>query len=353
VNYEVIEDKSNTGGPLTFVSVLIVLCVITFVQHANAQSSTDRDVSGTTWECRIESNNEDGGLTGGKNGDHVLITFDSGGSSITAKPLNDQAPVRTHNGKLDWSFGEWKQEGATVQSVSNGTLESFHDQPWNDGDAERMLELKISGDQMQGRLLSHSTTDLSVFHCQLQTLLPNSVSTGTNASPPVVPAAPVVDVRVTSADSRILTSAEMAALRDSLHWEPESVPLRNGGTAVSNLLDNQGHTLGSIRVQWTKTVASKGTRSQPADPPVGSFSLEIENGTSCGFLAQAELEGPKGSVIVSSVDIDSWVGLHQPGSGETIRVGGDAVLPNPNLTIVLRPLAVGSALSACLTPKRP
>src|SRR5258708_7208751 len=134
---------------------LIALFVITSVQHANAQSSTDRDVSGTTWDCRIESNTEDGRLAGIKNGDHVLITFDPGGSSITAKPLDDQAPVLTHNGEFDWSFGEWKQEGATVRSVSNGTVESFHDRPWNDRDAERMLELKISGDQMQGRLLSH------------------------------------------------------------------------------------------------------------------------------------------------------------------------------------------------------
>ena len=209
---------------------------------------------------------------------------------------------------------------------------------------------------MQGQLLSHSTTDPSVFHCQFQTLPANSgtpMNSGTNSSPAAVPTSPAVDVRVSSADSRILTSAEMATLRDSLHWEPESVSFHNGETAVSYLADSQGQRLGSIRVQWTRTVALKGTRSQPPDPPVGSFTLEIENGTSCGFLAQAELDGPKGSVIVSSVDVDSWVGLHQPGSGETIRVQGDAVLPNPNPSIVLRPLAVGSALSACMTPKNP
>ena len=358
MNYEVIGDNPTRVSRLTLALALTVLFLTTFVQHANAQSLADRDVSGTTWDCRIESNkiHEDVPLAEVKHDDHVLITFNPGGSSVSVMPFSDRPSDPAADGQVDWSFGEWKQEGATVRSVSNGTVESFHAQSRNDGDAERMLELKISGDQMQGRLLSHSTTNLAVFHCQLQTLAANSappVSTVSRANSQTVPASPAVEVRVSSADSRILTSAEMATLRDSLHWEPDSVPLHHGETAVSYLLDNQGHRLGSIRVQWTRTVATKGTRSQPADPPVGFFILEIENGTSCGFLGQAELDGPKGSVIVSSVDIDSWVGLHQPGSGETIRVEGDAVLPSPNPPIVLRPLAVGSALSACMTPKNP
>jgi hypothetical protein len=122
---------------------------------------------------------------------------------------------------------------------------------------------------------------------------------------------------------------------------------------VSYLVDREGHKLGSISVKWTKTVVPKATSSQPAGPPVGSFTLQIQNGTSCGFLGQAELDDRKGSVVVSSLELDSWVGLHQPGSGESIRVEGDAELPSPNPTIVLKPLEVSSALSACMTPKNP
>ena len=167
------------------------------------------------------------------------------------------------------------------------------------------------------------------------------------------PSSKTADVRFTKADSRMLSDAEMAALRDSLRWDPELVPLPPGGTAVSNLLDDQGRKLGAIRVQWIKTVAPKGAHPEPAEPPVGSFAVELENDSSCGFLAQAELDGPKESVIVSSVELDSWIGLHQPGSGQTYRVEGDAELPNENRKIVLKPLTVSSTLSACTTPKNP
>jgi hypothetical protein len=286
----------------------------------------------------------------------MLLTFNPGGSSVTSKLLSDHPQPSGDDGAGDWSFGDWKQEGATVRSVSNGTVESFHAQPWNDGDAEKMMELKRSGDRMQGRLLSHSTTDSADIQCQLQSphLDSNaSMANASNASSLPGPGSPVVDVRVSSAYTRILTSGEMAALRDSLHWEPESAILRNGGTAESNLVDNAGRKLGSIRVQWIKTVAPKGTRSEPAGPVVGSFTVEMMNGTSCGFLGQAELDGPKGSIILGSVELDSWVGLHQPGPGETIRVDGDVVLPSPNPSILLRPLVVSSALSACVTPRNP
>jgi hypothetical protein len=358
VNYEVIGDKTTKVGPLRFSFALFVLCAATVAQQANAQHPAERDVSGTTWDCRINLSQVDasGRITGADSEDHVLITFNPGGSSVSAKLLSNRPTTPIDNGQYDWSFGEWKQEGVTVRSVSNGTVESFHAQPWSRGDAERMMELKISGDRMQGQLLSHSTTEPAVFQCRLQSSIPGAsppLSTASNSSPRPVPESSGVDVRFGSADSRLLTESEMAALRDSLHWEPESAPLRYGGTAASYLLDNQGHRLGSIRVQWTKTAAPKGTRSEPAGPAVGSFTVQMENGTSCGFLGQAELDGPKGVVIVSSVDLDLWVGLGQPGSGQTIRVEGDADLPNPNPSIVLKPLAVSSALSACTTPKNP
>jgi hypothetical protein len=163
----------------------------------------------------------------------------------------------------------------------------------------------------------------------------------------------VVDVRYSGADSRPLTGAEMAALRDSLHWEPEVARLPNGGTAVSYLVDKDGRRLGSIQVQWTRTVVPKGTPSQPGEPPVGSFTVQLENDTSCGFLGEAELDDPKGIVLLSSFELDSWVGLGQPRAGQTIRVEGEADLPGANPTILLKPLEVSSTLSACLTPKSP
>lgn len=165
---------------------------------------------------------------------------------------------------------------------------------------------------------------------------------------PSQPTSKSPDVRFTKADSRLLNDEEMATLRDSLRWEPDSVPVLPGGTAVSTLLDDQGRKLGAIRVHWTKTEGSK-----DAGPPVASFAVELENDSSCGFLAQAELDGPKGVVIVSSVDVDSWIGLHQPGPGETFRAEGDADLPSQNTKIELKPLAVSFALSACTTPKNP
>jgi hypothetical protein len=355
VNLEVMGGKTTRVGPAI---ALLFLCAATVPQQSRAQSPNDGDVSGTTWDCRIDLNKADtsGHLAGAPHEDHVLFTFIPGGSSVSAKLPSDHPQPPADDGQGDWSFGEWKQEGAMVRTVSNGTVESFHAQPWNNGDAERMMELKISGDRMQGLLLSHSTNDSADIQCQLQSSLPDAnahMTDAGNASSLAGPGSPVVDVRVSSAYTRILTSGEMAALRDSLHWEPESAVLRVGGTAESNLVDNAGRKLGSIRAQWTRTVAPKGTRSEPAGPVVGSFTFEMENGTSCGFLGQAELDGPKGSVILGSVELDSWVGLHQPGPGETIRVEGDAVLPSPNPSVVLRPLVVSSALSACVTPRNP
>jgi hypothetical protein len=171
--------------------------------------------------------------------------------------------------------------------------------------------------------------------------------------PPVPIASPVEDVRYSTEDSRPLNGAEMAALRDSLHWEPESVPLTYGGSAVSNLLDKVGRRLGSIRVQWTKTVVPESANTAPAGPAVGYFTVKMENATSCGFLGEAELQDSKGHVVVSGFDLDTWVGLGQPGSGQTIEVEGDAELPNPNVELVLKPIAVSSTLSACTTPKTP
>jgi hypothetical protein len=163
----------------------------------------------------------------------------------------------------------------------------------------------------------------------------------------------VVDVRYSAGDSRPLTGAEMAALRDSLHWEPEAARLPTGGTAVSYLIDKDGRRLGSIQVQWTRTVVPKGLPFQPGGPPVGSFTVQLENGTSCGFLGEAELYDTKGTIIASSFELDSWVGLGQPRAGQSIRVEGEADLPSANPTILLKPLEVGSTLSACLTPKNP
>lgn len=160
-------------------------------------------------------------------------------------------------------------------------------------------------------------------------------------------------MRFTSADSRLLTEAEMATLRDSLRWQPETARLRYGGTAVSYLIDREGHKLGSIQFEWTKTAVPKGSPSQAEGLPAGSFTVEIENGSSCGFLAQAEVDDSKGTVVVSSFDLDSWIGLRQPEPGKTIRVEGDADLPGPNPSLLLKPLAVSSTLSACSTPKKP
>jgi hypothetical protein len=179
-------------------------------------------------------------------------------------------------------------------------------------------------------------------------------ASGIRRSPaPASASSSVVDVRYFAGDSRPLTGAEMATLRDSLHWEPEVARLPNGGTTVSYLVDKDGRKLGSIQVQWTKTVIPKGTPSQPGGPPVGSFTVQLENGTSCGFLGEAELDDPKGVAILSSFELDSWVGLGQPRAGQTVRVEGEAELPSANPTIFLKPLEVSSTLSACLTQKNP
>jgi hypothetical protein len=330
---------------LTLVFALAVGFTATASQQAKAQSYTDRDIAGTAWDCVIDVGKNTQRVASGRpsetlSEDHLRISFNPGGLLVFGKGADGPAQRLTEDEPQDWTSGEWKQDGETVLLASNGTVESFHAQPWKDGYAEKMIELKISGGQMQGQLLSHSNSEPTAIRCQL-----DSGRDAVEHNSQSVSGASSVDVRFSSADSRLLTDSEMAALRDSLHWEPESAQVTRGGTAVSNLLDREGHKLGSIGVQWTKTVAPKG------GPAVESFILQIENQSSCGFLAEAEFDDHKGDVVVSNLELDSLVGLHQPASGQITRVEGEAELPNP--IIVLKPIAVSSTLSACTTPLKP
>src|ERR1019366_8895945 len=64
---------------------------------------------------------------------------------------------------------------------------------------------------------------------------------GRNSNTKAVVGSSDIDVRFTSADSRLLTESEMVVLRDSLRWKPETVPLSRGGTAASYLVDDKEH----------------------------------------------------------------------------------------------------------------
>lgn len=162
-----------------------------------------------------------------------------------------------------------------------------------------------------------------------------------------------IDVRFQTADSRPLTDAEMRDLRNSLRWEPDSVTLAPGGTARTNLVDDNGRRLGSVLVRWDKTTTPKATQSQSSTQTRGYFTIEIENGTSCVFNSSAELDDSQGLIAVSGVIWGGWLTLHQPERGQTSQARGDTALTQAYPSLILKPLTANSTLSACMTPKNP
>lgn len=171
-----------------------------------------------------------------------------------------------------------------------------------------------------------------------------------SAAPASSPDSSQVDVRFRQVDSRPLTDAEMSALRNSLHWQPETAPLPRGGTARSNLMDDKGNTLGSILIRWDAPAASTTRRTGNA---VQHFTVQLENSTSCAFLASAELDDGQGFVVVGDTTWASWLTLHQPERGQTTQAHGSASFTQPYPSLVFKPLTAYSTLSACMTPKNP
>jgi hypothetical protein len=170
-----------------------------------------------------------------------------------------------------------------------------------------------------------------------------------NSSSPQAPAQ--VDVRYLPVDSRPLTDAEMRDLRNTLRWDPESVPLTPGGAARSNLLDSKGRTLGSVLVRWDKPATSR--TEQALGSARRHFTIQVENGTSCVFLSSAEIDDSQGFIVVSGVTWSGWLTLHQPDRGQTSQARGDAALTQTYPSLVLKPLTAHSTLTACMTPKNP
>lgn len=98
-----------------------------------------------------------------------------------------------------------------------------------------------------------------------------------------------IDVRYTTVDSRPLTDAEMSTLRNSLRRQPETATLTRGETAQSNLVDDKNQVLGSVLIRWEASSQAQ-SQSQGRAPAKQSFTIQVENHTSCAFLSSAELD---------------------------------------------------------------
>jgi hypothetical protein len=165
-------------------------------------------------------------------------------------------------------------------------------------------------------------------------------------------AAAQIDIRYFPGNSRAVTDAELREIRSSLRWDPESVVLKQSGTARSNLLDGKGQKLGSVLIRWDKTTASGADKSSTnQDEWRGHFSIQIENGTSCHFTSSAQLEDDQGFIVVTGATWNSWMAEHQPEAGQTSQTHSDAAWTQNFSTLVLKPLTAYSTLSACTTPK--
>ena len=164
-------------------------------------------------------------------------------------------------------------------------------------------------------------------------------------------AAPI-DIRNLPGDSRPVTDAEIREIRNSLRWDPESVVLRQGGTARSNLIDARGEKMGSVLVRWdttTSPVADK--NSTHPDQWHGHFSIQIENGTSCRFTSSAELDDSQGFIVVAAATWSGWMAQQQPEGGQTSQTRGEVTLTQNFSSLALKPLTAYSTLSACTTPQ--
>jgi len=169
-------------------------------------------------------------------------------------------------------------------------------------------------------------------------------ASGTPSTTPSTPQAPTpVDVRYfPNSDSRPLTDAEMRSLQNSLRWDPESAPLTQGGTARSNLVDDKGRTLGSVLVRWERR-APGATQA--------TFTVQIQNGTSCFFHSSAELDDAQGFIVIGGPVWAGWLTLSQPTAGETKQAQGRAALSGNVQSLSLKPATAYSTLSGCMTPK--
>jgi len=137
-----------------------------------------------------------------------------------------------------------------------------------------------------------------------------------------------------------------------VRWDPESVALKQGGTARSNLVDGKGEKLGSVLIRWDKTTAPGADKnSTHSDEWRGQFSIQVENATSCRFTSSAQLEDDQGFVVVTGATWNSWMAQHQPEAGQTSQAHSDAAWTQNFPSLVLKPLTAYSALSACTTPK--
>ena len=165
-------------------------------------------------------------------------------------------------------------------------------------------------------------------------------------------AATQIDIRYFPGNSRAVTDAELREIRNSLRWDPESVVLKQGGTARSNLIDGKGQKMGSVLIRWDKTTAPGADKSSThPDEWRGQFSIQVENATSCHFTSSAQLEDDQGFIVVTGATWNSWMAQHHPEAGQTSQIHSDAAWTQNFSTLVLKPLTAYSTLSACMTPK--
>ncbi len=269
--------------------------------------------------------------------------FDNSPASV--RQLTDQQVAKY--GGVDQSIKQVESEKANyqqqlVQQQNDGNVDGVNQVQQLILFSDGMLDILRCRQQISAQANSSSAVATSRVE-------PTPVPSGSvrSTSNPQVPAE--VDIRYMQVDSRPLTDAEMTEVRNSLRWEPDSVPLAPGGAGRSNLVDDKGRKLGSVLVRWEKPSAPKTAQRTQQN----HFTVQVENGSSCVFLSSAELDDSQGFIVVSGVTWSGWLTLHQPDRGQTSQVKGDAPLPQTYPSLVLKPLTAYSTLSACLTPRNP
>ena len=267
-----------------------------------------------------------------------ILGFDSSPASV--RQITDQQVAK---------YGGVAQSIREVESEEVSYRQQLVQQQ-NDGNADGVNQVQ--------QLIQFSDGMLDILRCRQQIASQaSSVAPGPSGSAAgAVPSGNArsttsppaqIDVRYLQVDSRPLTDAEMRDLRNSLRWEPDSYPLSPGGAASSNLVDDKGRKLGSVRVWWDKTGNTKTATT------LGHFRIQVENATSCVLQSSAELEDNQGFVVVSAVTWGRWLTLHQPEPNQVSLVEGSATMNQSYPSLVLKPLTADSTLSACMTPKTP
>lgn len=259
---------------------------------------------------------------------------------LTSDPEGMRASIQQ---KLNELIAQYGGLDGTINEVESETENDRNRDDLSDEQKESLITMNEGIIDILKCRQSMQQAQMAASSVQTPAAEPMPAAATSNSAQPSAPAAPTpVDVRFfPNSDSRPLTDAEMRDLQNSLRWDPESAPLTQGGTARSNLVDDKGRTLGSVLVRWE--------RRAPGSTQA-TFTIQLQNGTSCFFHSSAELDDAQGFIVVGGPVWAGWLTLNQPSAGETKQAQGRASV-NGSQSLSLKPATAYSTLSGCMTPK--